>query len=1056
MADPKERAFQQAIIDELVAAGWQLGSSAAYDRERALYPEDVLGYFREAHPDQWERFAKHNAREPEKALLDHVARELEKVGTLEVLRHGFRTPGAKVELATFKPDHSMNETVLERYRQNRLRVVPELSYSPHAQEGTYNPRLDLALFVNGLPVATLELKSEFQQSVEQAIRQYKHDRPPKAKTNGKQEPLLKFKRGALVHFAVSQDRVAMTTHLQGKKTKFLPFDRGTEEGGAGNPPPAFENDYATSYLWREVFQPDHWLHILGRFLHLEQKTHEDFHGRRSKKEALIFPRYHQWEAVTRLIGATREEGPGQRYLIQHSAGSGKSNSIAWTSHQLASLYNDQGEKLFDSVIVVTDRNVLDQQLQQTIYQFEHASGVVRPITGSEGRSKSEQLAEALKARTRIIVVTIQTFPALFEALDRHKDLAAGKYAVIADEAHSSQTGTSAHKLKALLGVERSEDEEVSAEELLDEAVAARGHTDRISYYAFTATPKARTLEMFGRPPDPSRGPASDNLPTPFHVYSMRQAIEEGFILDVLQNYITYKTAFRLAHPHGEAYEVDAREASSKIARWVRLHEYNIEQKVEVIVEHFREHVRHLLDVQAKAMVVTSSRREAVRYQIAMRKYIDQQGYADVHPLVAFSGQVEPDEVIPQAVDERSSLLNPGLKGRDHRDAFDTDDFNVMIAANKFQTGFDQPKLCAMYVDKPLQGVDCVQTLSRLNRPFDGKEGRTFILDFVNDPEEVRKAFEPYYHTAELEDVSDAQVVYDLMRKLNDAQIYQWEEVTQFAHAFYDSKAKDSKLNYYVRPTQDRFQKRYQAAIEAVRNWESERKRAECQGDQAGQQRAEYELKEANEAKESLELFKKDLNSFVRIYEFLSQVIEYGDRDLEALAVFGRYLGPLLRLEAIDKDEVDVSELELTHYRIQKQAEQAVRLGEEQGAYALRPVSEAGSGQAREPEKKPLQEIIDRLNDLFGHDTADEDKLTWLQELGTRARRHEQVDRQIDTYDIDQIMHGSFPKVLEKILIDSIQEREQMATKALESNDNFDALARLLVRFMKAEKAAQDS
>ncbi|MCG5531279.1 DEAD/DEAH box helicase family protein [Halorhodospira halochloris] len=1051
MADPKERAFQQTIIDELAASGWLVGSADKYDRERALYPEDVIGYFQEAHPDQWERFAKHNARGPEKALLDHVARELDKVGTLEVLRHGFRTPGAKVELATFKPDHAMNQTVLERYRQNRLRVVPELSYSPHAKEGEYNPRLDLALFVNGLPVATAELKSEFQQSVDQAIRQYKHDRQPKAKSNGKQEPLLKFKRGALVHFAVSQDQVAMTTRLQGKATSFLPFNRGTAEGGAGNPPSESEDAYATSYLWREVLQPDNWLHILGRFLHLEQKTHEDFHGRRTKKEALIFPRYHQWKVVTRLIEATRREGPGRCYLIQHSAGSGKSNSIAWSAHQLASLYNEHGDKLFDSVIVVTDRNVLDQQLQQTIYQFEHASGVVRPITGGEGTSKSEQLAQALKERTRIIVVTIQTFPALFDALDRHKDLAAGKYAVIADEAHSSQTGASAHKLKALLGVERSEAEEISAEELLDAALAARGSSDRISYYAFTATPKARTLEMFGRPPDPSRGPASDNLPEPFHVYSMRQAIEEGFILDVLQNYITYKTAFRLAHPRGEAYEVDAREASSKIARWVRLHEYNIEQKVEVIVEHFRDHVRHLLDGQAKAMVVTSSRREAVRYQLAMRKYIDQQGYTDVHPLVAFSGQVEPDDVIPQPVDERSSLLNPGLKARDHRDAFDTDDFNVMIAANKFQTGFDQPKLCAMYVDKRLQGVDCVQTLSRLNRPFEGKEGKTFILDFVNDPDEVRKAFEPYYNTAQLEDVSDAQVVYDLMRKLNAAQIYQWQEVENFVYTFYDPKAKDSKLDYWIRPAQDRFQKRYQATIESVRNWESERRRAERQGDQAGQQRAEYELKEANETKQELELFKKDLNSFVRIYEFLSQVINYNDRDLEALAVFGRYLVPLLRLESIEEDSVDVSELQLTHYRIQKQAEHSLKLGEEQGEYALRPVSEVGSGTAREPEKKQLQEIIDKLNELFGQDIADEDQLNWARDLATRVGRHEHVRQQVEAYDIDQVMHGSLPKILEQIVIDSMQEREEMATKVLESNESFDALARLIVKLMKQGK-----
>jgi len=503
MADSRESRFQQDIIESMVSGGWKAGAASGYDRTTALYTEDLLGYVREAWPERWEKFCKANPQAPEQVFVRKVVRELDRAGTLEVLRHGFKVPGVKFDLCSFQPDHGMNPDSLARYRANRLRVVPEVSYSPHAREKgkggeSYNPRLDLVLFVNGIPTATLELKSQFKQTVENAKRQYRHDRPIKDPVTRKPEPLLTFKRGALVHFAVSQDEVAMTTKLAGKDTFFLPFNRGTEEGGAGNPPAPDEHSYATAYLWEQVFAPDAWLKVLGRFLHLEKKTSEDFHGRRHTKETLIFPRYHQWEVVNRLVQATLAEGPGRRYLVQHSAGSGKSNSIAWCAHQLANLYAEDGTKLFNSVIVVTDRTVLDSQLQETIYQFEPAHGVVRPITRDIGnQSKSEQLAEALASNTRIIIVTIQTFPALFDALDKRPQLAEGHYAVIADEAHSSQTGSSASKLKALLAAAgepaEDDDDEISAEAMLDAAVASRRPSERISYYAFTATPKAKTL-----------------------------------------------------------------------------------------------------------------------------------------------------------------------------------------------------------------------------------------------------------------------------------------------------------------------------------------------------------------------------------------------------------------------------------------------------------------------------------------------------------------------------------------------------------------------------------
>jgi type I restriction enzyme R subunit len=1030
MADSREAQFQQDIMDGMAEGGWLVGEAAGYDRANALYPEDLIAYFQEAWPDRWEKFSKNNPRNTEQALIKAVTRELERHGTLDVLRHGFKVPGTKIELCSFRPDHGMNPESLARYRANRLRVVPEVSYSPHFREGDYNPRLDLVLFVNGIPTATLELKSEFKQSVENAKRQYRKDRPVKDPVTRKPEPLLTFKRGALVHFAVSQDRVAMATKLDGQKTFFLPFDRGTEDGGAGNPEPASENEYATGYLWEQVFQPDAWLKILGRFLHLEKKTEEDFGGKRRTKETLIFPRFHQWDVVNQLLDATREEGAGRRYLVQHSAGSGKSNSIAWTAHQLASLYDDQGDKLFNSVVVVTDRTVLDDQLQDTIYQFEHAQGVVRPITRDVGnQSKSEQLAEALSEQTRIIIVTIQTFPALFDALDKRPELAEGRYAVIADEAHSSQTGSSATKLKALLGGDLPEGEEISAEELMDAAVAARKPSESISYYAFTATPKAKTLELFGRPPNPEEPVGPDNKPEPFHVYSMRQAIEEGFILDVLQNYTTYSVAWKLAQTVQDDDEVDSKKASGTLARWVRLHPHNINQKVEVIVEHFRGNVSHLLDGQAKAMVVTGSRQEAVRYALAMRHYVQENDYDNVHPLVAFSGSVPADSEIPEEVTERSERLNPGLKGRDLADAFDTDDYNVMIVANKFQTGFDQPKLCAMYVDKKLKSVDCVQTLSRLNRIYPGKE--TFILDFENDAAEILEAFAPYYNTAELEDVSDANVVYDLQKALDDARIYQWTEVEAFAKAFFDPKAAASQLSYHCRPARERFTTRYKEVLESIRAWEHEKKQAEKAGDKSGLERAEHELKEAGEARDELDLFKKNLRSFVRAYEFLSQIVHYDDRELEQLCVFAKHLYPLLRVDRLDEEEIDVSELELTHYRITKRAEHRMNLDDAEAESGLKPISDVGSAKPHDPEKKRLSEIIERLNDLFGAEVSDEDQLHFANGIADRIERDEEVMNQVRRHDRDQVMKGLLPKRVTDAVLDQIGDYEKLSMPVLD-------------------------
>lgn len=1052
MADSRERFFQNDIIKSLSEQGWLVGSASEYDKAHALYPEDLIGYFKDAWPERWEKFCKSNPQNTEKVFVQKTVRELERKGTLDVLRHGFKVPGVKIDLCSFKPDHGMNPDTERRYTANRLRVVEEVSYSPHARPGEYNPRLDLVLFVNGIPTATLELKSEFKQTVEHAKRQYKKDRPVKDPVTRKSEPLLTFKRGALVHFAVSQDEVAMTTKLAGKDTFFLPFNRGTADGGAGNPRAEHEGTYATAYLWEQLFQKDAWLKVLGRFLHLEKKTEEDFYGNRKTKETLIFPRYHQWDVVNQIVETTRSEGAGKRYLIQHSAGSGKSNSIAWAAHQLAQLYDADGNKLFSSVIVVTDRTVLDSQLQDTIYQFEHAQGVVRPVSRDIGnQSKSEQLAEALAEQTRIIIVTIQTFPALFDALEKYPKLASGRYAVIADEAHSSQTGSSASKLKAILGGELPDGEELSAEELLGAAVASRKPSEQISYYAFTATPKAKTLELFGREPDPTQPRSETNKPEAFHLYSMRQAIEEGFILDVLRRYTTYAVAWKLAHGSGEDDVVDSKKARTTLAKWVRLHPYNISQKVEVIVEHFRENVRHLLDGQAKAMVVTSSRQEAVRYQLAMQQYIKDKGYQDVHPLVAFSGSLPPDDVIPDEVTETSKLLNPGLNGRDHAKAFDTDEYNVMLVANKFQTGFDQPKLCAMYVDKKLKGVECVQTLSRLNRLFPGKE--TFILDFVNDTQDVLDSFLPYYNKAELTGVSDAQVVYDLQDALDKEQVYQWNEVEAFALAFFDPKADSSKLSYYCQPARERFNKRYKLLRDERNDARHTRKQAEADGNTVGVKHADSTLKEIGEALDTLDLFKKNLGSFVRAYEFLSQIIFFEDAELEQLCVFAKHLLPLLRQEAFEDDDIDISELALSHYRITKRKEHELRLAQDDAEYGLDPITELGSGKAHDPEKKRLSEIIEVLNDIFGAEVSDEDQLHFANGIAERVRRDDAVMAQVNNHSSDQVMHGLFPKRLTDLVLDSMADHEKLSMGILENEDNQKAFAMLILRLLTPQSQA---
>lgn len=1057
MSDPAdERAFQDEIIAHLTAHGWLLGVSTGYDRVRALYPEDVIGYFKDTQPNAWKRICGNHPQDPEEALLRQVTAQLEKAdpnassaemrkyGTLGVLRHPFKDRGVSIKICQFKPDHGLNQDTLAAYGANRLRVVPELKYSPYAtypskkNEGkvpeTGNGkdwRIDLVLFVNGIPVATLELKSEFKQSAGKAVKQYCTHRLPKDPVTGKAEPLLTFKRGALVHFAVSQYEVRMCTRLAGNDSIFLPFNRGTKDGGAGNDVPE-DGSHPTSYLWREVLQRDNFLNIVGRFIHLQIEEKEDWQGKKTKTETLVYPRYHQWDLVRLLVSTSLVEGPGHEYLAQHSAGSGKSNSIAWTAHQLATLHDDQGNKVFQSVLVITDRTVLDDQLQDTIYQFEHREGVVGRINREEGDgAKSRKLADALLKGQPIIIVTIQTFPHVLDEIQKNASLKERNFAVIADEAHSSQTGTSARKLREVLMAEQLDDElEITGEDRLNQIMEARRGSKNLSYYAFTATPKPRTLELFGRVPNPALPPGKDNLPEAFHVYSMRQAIEEGFILDVLRNYITYGTAYKIAQQKAIAdAEVDKKKGAKELGIWIKLHPHNIGQRVQVIIEHFRQHVQRLLGGQAKGMVVTSSRLEAVRYKIAFDKYITRLGYKDLHAMVAFSGDVLDKASADLPFTERN--MNPRLKGRDMRKAFDTGDYQVMIVARKFQTGFDQPKLCAMYVLKILNGVDCVQTLSRLNRTFPGKkECGTFILDFVNDPQEVLEAFKYYYRTAALSDVSDPNQVHSLFDKLGARSIYQWSEVEQFKDVFFNKRKAELALTSICKPAKDRWCKRYAQARADIKDATDGLRRARKSGDAVSIANEENKLKDARARKDVLDIFKKDLGTFSRFYEFISQIIAFDDKDLEKLNLYARHLAPLLREEEEDPDQIDLSGVELTHYRLQRQREQDLRLREEEGK-RLKPGTEFGSGTSRNKETELLSRIIERMNDLFAAENLSEaDLVSYARTIADKIQENETVMSQVTNNTPDQTMLGDFPAAVQEAVLASGDAHQELMTQFL--------------------------
>ncbi len=1007
----KEISFETEICEHLAANGWLYaeGDAAGYDRARALFPVDVLAWVQGTQPDAWKALTKNHGAGASETLLNRLRDQLEARGTLDVLRHGVELMGVKgvLKLAEFKPALAVNADILARYQANRLRIVRQVRYSLHNENC-----LDLVLFLNGVPVASVELKTDFTQSIGDAIDQYRFDRQPRPKNQAAAEPLLSFPRGAFVHFAVSNREVWMTTRLDGPKTTFLPFNQG-DHGAAGNPVnPA--GGHRTAYLWEKVWARESWLEILGRYLVTQRDKKKQIVG-------MVFPRFHQLDVTRKLQATVLAQGAGGKFLVQHSAGSGKTNSIAWTAHFLADLHDGENKKVFDSVLVISDRNVIDSQLQEAIFGFERTAGVVATIKGNDG-SKSAALATALSGTKKVVVCTIQTFPFALEEVRRLAATQGKQFAVIADEAHSSQTGTAAAKLKAVLSPEEikalEDGGEISTEDLLTAQMAARAAESGITYVAFTATPKTKTLELFGTRPDPTQPASPTNLPAPFHVYSMRQAIEERFILDVLQNYTSYRLAFRLAH-HGADYDekqVERSTAMKGIMGWVRLHPYNIAQKVEIVVEHFREKVASLLDGKAKAMVVTGSRLEAVRWQFAIDKYIKERGYK-LRTLVAFSGEVKDEASGPEPFTENSKELNPGLNGRDIREAFKGEEYQILLVANKFQTGFDQPLLCGMYVDRRLAGIQAVQTLSRLNRAHPGKD-TTYVLDFVNDAEEIVSAFQTYYATAQLSGTTDPNLVYDLRAKLDGAGCYDDFEVERVVAVELNPASKQSELIQALEPVTDRLMKRFKAAQEAF-------KAAQAVKDEKAAKAAKDEL-------DALSLFKRDLGAFLRLYTFLSQIFDYGNTAIEKRAIFYKALLPLLEFGR-EREGIDLSKVMLTHHNLKNLGKQGMALGKGETP-TLKPIVETGSGSVQEKEKARLAEIIEKVNTLFEGDLTDQDKLVYVNNvLMGKLLESETLRQQASNNTKEQFANSPDLKAeLISAIISALDAHNSMSTQALGS------------------------
>jgi type I restriction enzyme R subunit len=969
-----EASFETVIEEYLLTNGHVAIDRNSFDCEQAIFPETVLSFIRETQPKEWSKLeALHGPRTGEQILAD-LCKWMDANGSLATLRHGFKCYGRTLRVAFFKAAHELNPELEERYAANRVGITRQLHFSSRTPDRS----LDVTISLNGIPVATVELKNPLtRQTVENALWQYRHTRDPR-------ETIFEFKRRTLVHFAVDTESVFMTTRLAGTATHFLPFNKGCD-GGAGNPPDPAGRTYRTAYLWEETLRRDSFLDLLARFIHLQTEEVRDDQGRKVSKETMIFPRYHQLQAVRLLVDQTQKQGIGHNYLIEHSAGSGKSNTIGWLAHRLASLHA-QNQRVFDSVVVVTDRIVLDQQLQDTIYQFEHKLGVVQKIDES-----SRQLAKALEGGVPVIITTLQKFPFVSRQLLKMAEergeagkgtLKTRRCAVIIDEAHSSQGGETATDLKEVLGGEdlleearrRAEEEGFEKMEELFRSMAKRGRQANLSFFAFTATPKHKTLAVFGHNGEPT------------HRYTMRQAIEEGFILDVLKNYTNYKSYFKLLKSCKDDPNVERKKAARALARFLKLHPYNIAQKTEIVVEHFNAVTRHKIGGRAKAMLVTGSRLEAVRYKQSFDRYIQEKGYP-IKSLVAFSGTVQDDKL--EDVKYTEEGMNLGIREKELPEKFASQEYQILLVAEKYQTGFDQPLLHTMYVDKRLAGIQAVQTLSRLNRIHPLKED-TFVLDFVNERDEIREAFKTYYEGAEMGEEADPAHMYQLKAELDASGIYLDEDVERFCVVYFKPRERQSAADHQA----------MNAALDpAVSRFSTLQK----------------------EDEDEAELWRGKLLAFRNLYGFLSQIIPYQDSDLEKLYVFLRHLSaklPRRRTGPLYQFDDDVR---LEYYRLQKISEGSISL-KEGAAHALDGPSEVGTGVLHD-ESLPLSRLIDIVNDRFGTDFNQADQLFFDQVV--EAALIDEKLREAAAVNPSDKFALVFQNLLETLFVERIDQNEEI-------------------------------
>lgn len=1071
-----EANFEAYIAKKLMmleGGGWRVSNNdTGFDPNTALYMPDFIEYVSSITPEKIEKMQKSFGANWENNLKLALVRALEMNGTVLTLRDGFQMAGYQtITCSGHYPDDPRLPKLKDYYNKNILRVMRQVHYQTAG-----NKSLDLVFFVNGIPVATAEVKTELTQGVQDAVLEYQNERKPIEPGTNRKNYLLMYKRGAVVHFAVSEDEIWMCTDLSPKQPKFLPFNKGTEDGHAGNPPiKDGDEDYPTGYFWNEICRKDNWLRIFHNFVFEEVSKKEDLTGRIREHRTQIFPRFHQWDVVTKCIEDVKEKGVGQKYLIEHSAGSGKTETITWIAHELIRIMEDNGERKFSSVIVVTDRVGLDNNIKRTISQLKKTMGLIEMIGGDAEHktqgAKSKQLAKALHDKREIIVVTLQTFPFALDAIAEDPTLAEANFAVLIDEAHSSQEGSFSAKMRAALkfaakkNKTKVDEDSVTDEDAIDayflQMQEAKAMPDNVSFFAFTATPKAETKTIFGRPGNRIDEKSGLPIPESFHLYPMRQAIEEGYILDVLKGYMPYQTAYKLKDDVVADTLVDERRAIRTIAHWQSLHPTNVMSKAEFIVEHFVKNVATLLDGQAKAMVVTSSRAAVIRYKYAIEAYIKAHPEYDKEhvekrlqftvpgdPLVAFSGTVLGEKAVmpedEQIVNEFEYLKdNPfAIIRRDYdysednmnhlgyqsiESAFDKPESRMLIVANKFQTGFNQKKLCAMYIDKRISNdIEIVQTYSRLNRTFPGKD-RVFVIDFVNEPRVVVSAFKKFDTGAEMESAQKLEIIYEIKSALDDAGIYTQDEFDTYKLMKYksmtdvDETSKDSyrnKIYNLVSVPAERWNSALKAQQNAYNVWYNVLETANNKKDADTAKRANAELKNVQDEIDKLMDFRKKLKRYTAAYEFITQIIDLGEPDLEVFSSFAKLLAH--KMDGISVDEIDIRSLVLSDFKLKYRGDEKL---EPNGSTTLKPMTAGGQG--RGGRKDTLKAIIARINEIWGENVSPD----------VGARTINAIADFVTADDVSRVQIQNTSNSKEAVIADGRMERIiQLAAISLKNNE----------------------